>query len=77
MVHYLERIPDHGVAIGGRTVFLVAGERTEDTMRQYRERRFEDPGEYSAAHATAGGEPVVCLYLPSCLQAISKIADTP
>jgi phosphate transport system protein len=45
VVHYLERIPDHGVAIGVRTVFLVAGERTEDAIRQYRERRFEDPGE--------------------------------
>jgi len=45
VVHYLERIADHGVAIGGRTVFLVTGERVEDAMRQYRDRRFEDPGE--------------------------------
>jgi phosphate transport system protein len=45
IVHYLERIADHGVAIGGRTVFLVTGERMEDAMRQYRERRREDPGE--------------------------------
>src|SRR5918992_818054 len=30
VVHYLERIADHGVAIGGRTVFLVTGERMED-----------------------------------------------
>ena len=45
VVHYLERIADHGVAIGGRTVFLVTGERMEDAMRQYRERRREDPGE--------------------------------
>jgi hypothetical protein len=26
-------------------VFLVTGERMEDAMRQYRERRREDPGE--------------------------------
>ncbi len=45
VVHYLERIADHGVDIGGRTVFLVTGERIEDAMRQYRERRREDPGE--------------------------------
>ncbi len=41
IVHYLERIADHGVAIGGRTVFLVTGERIEDAMSHYRER----PGE--------------------------------
>jgi phosphate transport system protein len=41
MVHYLERIADHGVDIGGRTVFLVTGERMESAMRQYRERRVE------------------------------------
>jgi phosphate transport system protein len=45
IVHYLERIADHGVDIGGRTVFLVTGERIEGAMRQYRERRREDPGE--------------------------------
>jgi phosphate transport system protein len=45
VVHYLERIADHGVAIGRRTVFLVTAERVEDAMRQYRDRRFEDPGE--------------------------------
>ena len=45
IVHYLERIADHGVEIGGRTVFLVTGERMEDAMRQYREGRREDPGE--------------------------------
>jgi phosphate transport system protein len=45
VVHYLERIADHGVDIGGRTVFLVTGERLEDAMSQYRERRREDPGE--------------------------------
>ena len=41
MVHYLERIADHGVDIGGRTVFLVTGERMESAMQQYRERRIE------------------------------------
>ena len=45
VVHYLERIADHGVDIGGRTVFLVTGERMEDTMSKYRKRRLEDPGE--------------------------------
>jgi phosphate transport system protein len=30
MVHYLERIADHGVDIGAGTVFLVTGERIED-----------------------------------------------
>ena len=35
MVHYLERISDHGVDIGGSTVFLVTGERIEDAMQQY------------------------------------------
>jgi len=44
MVHYLERIADHGVDVGGRTVFLVTGERMESAMRQYRERRI-DPDE--------------------------------
>lgn len=38
IVHYLERIADHGVDIGGSTVFLVTGERIEDAMRQYLER---------------------------------------
>jgi phosphate transport system protein len=32
MVHYLERISDHGVDIGERTTFLVSGERIEDAM---------------------------------------------
>ena len=41
MVHYLERIADHGVDVGGRTVFLVTGERMESAMRQYRQRRVE------------------------------------
>ena len=38
MVHYLERISDHGVDIGGSIVFLVTGERIEDAMRQYLDR---------------------------------------
>jgi phosphate transport system protein len=38
MVHYLERISDHGVDIGGSTVFLVTGERIESAMRQYLDR---------------------------------------
>jgi phosphate transport system protein len=41
-VHYLERIADHGVAIGERTVFLVTGERMESALREYRERRLDD-----------------------------------
>jgi phosphate transport system protein len=40
IVHYLERIADHGVDIGGRTVFLVTGERIESAMQQYLERDF-------------------------------------
>jgi phosphate transport system protein len=40
-VHYLERIADHGVDIGERTVFLVTGERMEGAMRQYRNRRLD------------------------------------
>jgi phosphate transport system protein len=38
MVHYLERISDHGVSIGGSAVFLVTGERIEDAMQQYTDR---------------------------------------
>ena len=38
MVHYLERIADHGVDIGGSTVFLITGERIEDAMQQYVDR---------------------------------------
>jgi phosphate transport system protein len=38
IVHYLERIADHGVDIGERTIFLVSGERIEDAMQQYLER---------------------------------------
>ena len=38
IVHYLERISDHGVDIGGSTVFLVTGERIEDAMQEYLDR---------------------------------------
>src|SRR5918998_2431721 len=38
IVHYLERISDHGVDIGGSIVFLVTGERVEGAMRQYLDR---------------------------------------
>jgi phosphate transport system protein len=38
MVHYLERISDHGVGIGGSAVFLVTGERIEEAMQQYTDR---------------------------------------
>jgi phosphate transport system protein len=44
IVHYLERIADHGVDIGGGTVFLVTGERIEDAMRQYLERNIDQDG---------------------------------
>ena len=40
MVHYLERIADHGVDIGGNTVFLVIGER----IKQYREVNIDQDG---------------------------------
>jgi phosphate transport system protein len=42
MVHYLERIADHGVDIGGSTVFLVTGERIEDAMQQYVDRDLDE-----------------------------------
>src|SRR5918995_1507865 len=42
IVHYLERISDHGVDIGGRTVFLVTGERIESAMRQYLDRDIDE-----------------------------------
>src|SRR5215210_7805571 len=42
MVHYLERISDHGVDIGGSTVFLVTGERIESAMRQYLDRDLDE-----------------------------------
>ena len=38
IVHYLERIADHGVDVGGSTVFLVTGERIEDAVQQYIDR---------------------------------------
>jgi phosphate transport system protein len=41
IVHYLERIADHGVDIGERTIFLVSGERIEDAMQQYLERNID------------------------------------
>jgi phosphate transport system protein len=41
IVHYLERIADHGVDIGERTILLVSGERIEDAMRQYLERNID------------------------------------
>jgi phosphate transport system protein len=44
MVHYLERIADHGVDVGGSTVFLVTGERIEDAMQQYLQRNIEGDG---------------------------------
>jgi len=44
IVHYLERIADHGVDIGAGTVFLVTGERIEDAMRQYLERNIDQDG---------------------------------
>jgi phosphate transport system protein len=42
MVHYLERIADHGVDIGGSTVFLVTGARIEDAMQQYMDRDLDE-----------------------------------
>jgi phosphate transport system protein len=47
MVHYLERIADHGVDIGGSAVFLVTGERIEDAMQQYLQRNIEEDGDNS------------------------------
>ena len=41
IVHYLERIADHGVDIGERTIFFVSGERIEDAMQQYLERNID------------------------------------
>ena len=42
MVHYLERISDHGVDIGGSAVFLVTGERIEEAMRRYLDRNMDE-----------------------------------
>jgi phosphate transport system protein len=44
IVHYLERIADHGVDIGERTIFLMSGERIEDAMQQYLERNIDQDG---------------------------------
>jgi phosphate transport system protein len=44
MVHYLERISDHGVDIGGSAVFLVTGQRIEDAMQQYLDRNVDHDG---------------------------------
>jgi len=44
IVHYLERIADHGVDVGGSTVFLVTGERIDDAMRQYLQRNVDQDG---------------------------------
>jgi phosphate transport system protein len=43
IVHYLERISDHGVDIGGSTVFLVTGQRIEDAMQRYLDRDMGEP----------------------------------
>jgi phosphate transport system protein len=47
MVHYLERISDHGVDVGGSAVFLVTGQRIEDAMQQYLDRNVDYDGEGS------------------------------
>jgi phosphate transport system protein len=44
VVHYLERIADHGVDVGGSTVFLITGERIEDAMQQYLQRNIDGDG---------------------------------
>jgi phosphate transport system protein len=44
-VHYLERISDHGVDVGGSAVFLVTGQRIEDAMQQYLDRNVEHDGD--------------------------------
>ena len=44
MVHYLERISDHGVDVGGSAVFLVTGQRIEDAMQQYLDRNVDQDG---------------------------------
>jgi len=45
IVHYLERISDHGVDIGERTIFLVSGERIEEAMQLYLDRNVEYDGD--------------------------------
>jgi phosphate transport system protein len=45
IVHYLERISDHGVDVGGSAVFLVTGQRIEDAMQQYLDRNVDYDGD--------------------------------
>src|SRR5215217_3615574 len=45
IVHYLERISDHGVDIGGSALFLVTGERMEDAVQQYLDRNMDHDGD--------------------------------
>src|SRR5215212_5703212 len=45
IIHYLERISDHGVDIGGSAVFLVTGQRIEDAMQQYLDRNVDHDGD--------------------------------
>jgi phosphate transport system protein len=45
IVHYLERISDHGVDVGGSAVFLVTGQRIEDAMQQYLDRNVDSDGD--------------------------------
>jgi phosphate transport system protein len=47
IIHYLERISDHGVDIGERTIFLVSGERIEDAMQHYLDRNASHGGDDS------------------------------
>src|ERR687898_188217 len=47
MVHYLERISDHCVDVGGSAVFLVTGQRIEDAMQQYLDRNVDHDGDGS------------------------------
>src|ERR687890_1421 len=45
MVHYMERISDPGVDIGGSTVFLVTGQRIKEAMQQYTDRELGEEGD--------------------------------
>jgi hypothetical protein len=40
-IKYLERISDHGIDIGERTIFLVSGERMEGIVQQYLDRNLD------------------------------------